>query len=151
MRRRNGIIRAIALVFFVGLLSVALGPKARAGEWNERTQLTFTGPVEIPGKVLPAGTYTFQLMNSDSNRNIVEVFNKNRTKLYAVVMAIPDYRMTPASKTVVTFEERPSDTPEAIHAWFYPGELYGQEFVYHNSSPRGYMAMASRKSRTAAG
>jgi hypothetical protein len=28
------------------------------------------------------------------------------------------------------FSERPGDSPEALRAWFYPGDNYGQEFVY---------------------
>jgi hypothetical protein len=26
--------------------------------------------------------------------------------------------------------ERPSGNPEALHAWFYPGDTFGHEFVY---------------------
>jgi len=46
------------------------------------------------------------------------------------MLAIPDYRLKPADKPVIRFEERPSGTPEAIKAWFYPGDQYGQQFVY---------------------
>ena len=28
------------------------------------------------------------------------------------------------------FSERPADSPEALRAWFYPGDNFGQEFVY---------------------
>ena len=30
---------------------------AKADEWNKRTVMTFSQPVELPGIVLPAGTY----------------------------------------------------------------------------------------------
>jgi hypothetical protein len=105
-------------------------PKAAADEWNEATKLTFSGPVEIPGRVLPAGTYWFTLMDSPSDRNIVQVWGPERMHLLATILAIPDYRLHATGKTVVKFEERRHDLPEAIRAWFYPGRRYGQEFVY---------------------
>ena len=151
MSKSKGIFRWITLLFSVALVCAVAGPQARASEWNEKTQLTFNEPVEIPGRVLPAGTYTFQLMNLPSNRNVVEIFNKNRTKLDAVVMAIPAYRETPTGKTVVTFAERPVNTPEAVHTWFYPGTQFGQEFLYQNPSPRRELAMAARTKASRAG
>jgi hypothetical protein len=69
-------------------------------------------------------------LDDDSDRNIVQIWNADRTKLFATILAIPDYRMKPTGDTVMKFEERPSSQPEALKAWFYPGDLYGQEFVY---------------------
>jgi hypothetical protein len=109
---------------------VTLPSRLKADEWDKLTTLTFSAPVEIPGQVLPAGTYVFKLLDSQSNRNIVQIFNSKQTKLYATILAIPDYHLKPADKTVVTFEERAANSPEAIQAWFYPGDNYGQLFVY---------------------
>ena len=105
-------------------------PSARADEWNKKTVFTFSGPVEIPGEVLPAGTYVFKLADSASDRNIVQVFNKNENHLYGTFLAIPDYRMKTPSKPIITFEERAAGAPQAVKAWFYPGDNYGNEFVY---------------------
>lgn len=115
-----------------GLLAFCLAtpPQARADEWNQKTIFTFSGPVEIPGKVLPAGTYVFKLADSMSDRNIVEVFNKDENHLYGIFLAIPDYRLKPADKPIITFEERAAGAPEAVKAWFYPGDNYGHDFVY---------------------
>jgi hypothetical protein len=116
------------------LLSVAiLGSTlqmARADQWDQRTVFTFSGPVEVPGQVLVPGTYVFKLADSASDRNIVQVFNKDETHLFGTFLAIPDYRVKPADKTIITFEERAAGSPEAIRAWFYPGENYGHDFVY---------------------
>ncbi|MGA3075242.1 MAG: hypothetical protein ABSG56_16260 [Bryobacteraceae bacterium] len=98
--------------------------------------LTFSGPVEIPGVhlkgwgVLPAGTYVFKILDSQSDRHIVQIFNKDETQVFATILAIPNYRLKVTGKTVVTFRERPAGEPEALRAWFYPGENYGEEFVY---------------------
>jgi hypothetical protein len=105
-------------------------PTAKADVWNQKTTFTFSAPVEIPGQVLPAGTYVFKLADSTSDRNIVEVFNSRENHLYGIFLAIPDYRLKPADKSIITFEERVAGAPEAIKAWFYPGENYGHDFVY---------------------
>ena len=103
---------------------------AVADEWNKRTVVTFNNSVELPGIVLPPGTYVFKLLDSMSNRNIVQVFNADETHVYATILAIPDYRLTPSDKTILSFEERPVNAPEALRGWFYPGDNFGQEFVY---------------------
>ena len=103
---------------------------AKGDEWDQKTIFTFSAPVEIPGKVLLPGTYVFKLSDSASDRNIVQVFNKNETQLYGTFLAIPDYRAKPSGKPIITFDERPADSPEAVKAWFYPGENYGHDFVY---------------------
>ena len=98
--------------------------------------MTFSGPVEIPGVhlkgwgVLPAGTYVFKIMDSQSNRHIVQIFNKDETQIYATILAIPNYRLRATGKTAVTFRERPAGQPPALRAWFYPGRNWGEEFVY---------------------
>ena len=110
-----------------------MAPAAKADEWDKQTVLTFNEPVEIPGKVLPAGTYVLRLSDSQSDRNVVQVFTEDQKQLLATILAIPAYRVEPTGKTVVTFDERPSGSPEALHEWFYPGETYGLEFVYPKS------------------
>src|SRR5271163_98669 len=92
--------------------------------------MTFNQPVEIPGQILPAGTYTFKLLESPSDRHIVQVFNADGTQLIATILTINDYRLKPTGRTVVKFAEQPGDAPEALKAWFYPGDNFGQEFVY---------------------
>ena len=123
----------IVSVLSVVILCVLAVPRATADEHNKKTQVTFTEPVEVPGAVLPAGNYTFELMDSLSDRNIVQIWNADQTKIFATILAINNYRLTPTRKTVLTFSERPSGTPEALHAWFYPGDNFGQEFVYPKS------------------
>jgi hypothetical protein len=105
----------------------------RADEWNKETTVDFSGPVEVPGKVLPAGKYVFKIADSESNRNTVEIFSEDangRENLMATILAVPDYRETTPDKPVFQFEERAAGSPKAIHSWFYPGENTGWEFVY---------------------
>ena len=94
---------------------------------------TFSGPVEIPGQVLSPGTYVFRLMNSMADRDVVQVFNNNETHCYGNFLALPDFRMTPTGKPVITFEERAEGSPQAVKSWFYPGYNYGHEFIYRKA------------------
>ena len=128
--------KAVPAVFCMALLGAAFSPSLKADNYDKKTTLTFSQPVEIPPvhiqgyRVLPAGTYVFKLVNSSSNRHIVQIFNKEQTKIFATVLAIPNYRLQPKDKTVVTFNEAVQDKPQAIRAWFYPGANWGEEFVY---------------------
>jgi hypothetical protein len=129
-------LRAAPIAVCLAFLGAAFSPTAQADDRDKKTTVTFSGPVEIPPvyitgmRILPAGTYVFKLVNSSSNRHIVQIFNKEQTKIYATVLAIPNYRLTPKNKTVITFNEGLKDRPEAIRAWFYPGANWGEEFVY---------------------
>lgn len=127
---------AVATVGCIALVGAILAPTAIADNWDRKTVITFSGPVEIPGVhlagwgVLPAGTYVFKILDSQSDRHIVQIFNKDETTIYATILAIPNYRLKATDKTVITFEERPAGEPEALRAWFYPGRNWGEEFVY---------------------
>ena len=125
--------KVIATIFCVSIMVLALSPAVKAQRWDKKTIVTFSAPVEIPGvgaQVLPAGTYVFRLVDSLSDRNIVRVWNEDETHVFATILAIPNYRLTATGKTVMTFRERATGQPEAIRAWFYPGDNSGQEFVY---------------------
>ncbi|MGB8473888.1 MAG: hypothetical protein WCE61_07385 [Candidatus Acidiferrum sp.] len=123
-------IKAALVGLALTLLVVPFLNPARADQWNKKTILTFSQPIEIPGKVLPAGTYTFRLLDSLADRHIVQIWNEDGTELITTILAIPNYRLEPTSETVIKFRERPGDSPEALRAWFYPGDNFGQEFVY---------------------
>ena len=118
------------------VICLLAAPKAKADEWNNKTVITFSGPVEVPGvgqHLLPAGTYIFKLADSNGDRHIVQIFNQDQTQVLTTILSISNYRLTPTDKTVMTFRERPAGEPEALKAWFYPGHNTGEEFVYERS------------------
>jgi Protein of unknown function (DUF2911) len=118
---------------FAVLVASILSPIARADQWNKETVVTFSNPVEVPGKVLPAGTYVFKIANSQ-DRELVQIFTQNRSQILATIEAVPDYRVQTTDKSVISFEERPSGEPEALRSWFYPGDNHGVHFVYPKST-----------------
>ena len=123
-------LRTLLSLFAVTLLGATVLPSAQADTWNKKTVVTFSQAVEVPGRILPAGTYTFQLLDSQSDRHIVQIFNADGSQIIATILAINNYRLQPTGDTVMKFSERPGDSPEALRAWFYPGDNFGQEFVY---------------------
>ena len=125
-------LKLVAFIVCLTLVVLAIPSAVKADEWNKLTTVSFSQPVEIPGvgaQVLPAGTYVFKLLDSQSNRHIVQIFNRDQTHVFATILAIPNYRLKSTDKTVITFRERAVGSPEAIRAWFYPGNNWGQEFV----------------------
>jgi hypothetical protein len=125
------IVSTVLILLALWLLGTVLVPSVRADEYDKKTVITFSQPFEIPGgKVLPAGTYTFKLMDSPADRHIVQIFNADGTQILATILAINNYRLTATGKTVMLFSERPGDSPDALKAWFYPNNNFGQEFVY---------------------
>jgi hypothetical protein len=100
---------------------------------DRSTFVTVSGPVSLPGVTLPAGTYLFRLADTQASRNVVQIFDRDRTKIFATLIAIPATRNEPSDESVITFKETPSDRPPAIHYWYYAGETSGQEFAYPKS------------------
>jgi len=129
-------LKAVPTVFCAALIGAAFSPSVRADDWNRKTTITFNQPVETPGvhmkgwAVLPPGTYVFKVLDSKSDRHIVQIFNQDETVVYATILAIPNYRLQATSKTVMTFRETPPGQPDVLRAWFYPGKNFGDEFVY---------------------
>jgi hypothetical protein len=125
-----------APVVCAALIATTFLPQVKADDWNRKTVITFSEPVETPGihmkgwGVLPAGTYVFKILDSKSDRHIVQIFNQDETVVYATILAIPNYRIRATDKTVLTFRETPPGEPQVLRAWFYPGHNFGDEFVY---------------------
>jgi len=128
-------IRKVALACMTAaMLTTAVNAGAQ-GPANQDTFFTFSQAVELPKTTLPAGTYFFQLMDSQSNRHIVKVMSQDRKQLLATLMAIPFYSNDrPSDKPEVRFMETPAaagtSAANAIKIWFYPGNTTGHEFIY---------------------
>jgi len=119
----------VAIICCFGLLFLAAVP-VMADEWDKKTTVTFGQPVEIPGMVLQPGTYVFKLLRSSNDRHVVLVYNPDEDYLYGMILAINNFRLNPTSDPVLKFEERAKGAPQALKAWFWPGDAWGQEFVY---------------------
>jgi hypothetical protein len=124
------IVRAIQVLMCAAVLCAAFMTVSRADTWDKKTIVTFSDDVEIPGRILPAGTYVFKLFNSTSDRHIVQIWSADENQILATIQAVPSYRFDTPDRTIFEFDERLGSLPMALHTWFYPGDSTGQEFVY---------------------
>ncbi len=104
---------------------------AHADEDDQATEITFNQPIQVPGQVLPAGTYLFKLLSGDS-LDVVQIFNSDRTHLYATLETIPSESHPIPNDTTVTLVEQGGGKPDVLLTWSYPGNETGHEFIYSN-------------------
>ncbi|MGH9347582.1 MAG: hypothetical protein ACRD26_09980 [Vicinamibacterales bacterium] len=112
------------------LTALTLSVAAQDFNTSERTFLTFSGTVELPGVTLQPGTYLFRLADSQSNRHIVQVFSQDEKQIHATILAVPAERLEVTGENVVTFRESAEGATPAVQFWYYPGDRIGHEFVY---------------------
>jgi len=122
--------RTLGILCSLVLLCAVFTLNSQADQWNKKTILTVNETLQIPGATLTPGKYVFKLMDSQSNRHIVQVFNEDESQLITTILAIPNERLRPTGKTEFGFWEMPQGSPPALRSWFYPGDLFGQEFAY---------------------
>lgn len=120
----------VATLCGLGLAAGVVVFRAQADQWDKKTTLTVNQPIQIEENLLQPGTYVMKLLNSQSDRHIVEIFNSDQNHLIGTIMAINNYRLQPTGKSQFTFWETPPGTARAMRAWFYPGDNFGQEFRY---------------------
>ena len=142
MKKFTAILARVAMAASLVAFAAVTSAQAQTS-LNNRTVLTFSQPVEVPGKILPAGTYTFEMHDSGMNRHVVEIFDEGGTKLQALVLAIPSYRAKATEDTVIKFGETAPGQPQAIRIWYYPGQTVGNELVYSKSRARELAAAAN--------
>jgi hypothetical protein len=108
---------------------------AKADITDKKTVVNFSESIQIPGQVLPAGTYVFKLAGLTTDRNVVQIWNADQTQLLATLRTIPAERVNAPERSIFAFHLRPGDLPQALHLWVYPGDNFGQEFVYPAGQP----------------
>ncbi len=128
--------KLLVVLFSIILSCMVFLPAAAADAWDQATKMNFSEPVEIPGMVLPAGTYWFVLADNHGGQQMVQIFNADQTELYATEQTIPTERLHATGNVELKFAERPHQTPEALLDWYYPGKLTGQEFLYPQQSEK---------------
>jgi hypothetical protein len=123
-------INKVALVIGLAIASVLfLEVVAHADEADQSIKITFSQAIEIPGQILPAGTYMFKLADPN-DLDLVRIFNSEGTRLYATLQTTTAERDKPTGDNVVVLAEQPDGRPETLLKWFYPGNTSGHEFVY---------------------
>jgi hypothetical protein len=118
------------IVGVLALFAAIFVPQAVSDVWNKKTVITVNETLQVPGATLQPGKYVFKLADSQSNRHIVQIFNEDESQVITTILAIPNYRLQPTGDTHIELWETPQGSPQALRAWFYPGDNFGQEFAY---------------------
>src|SRR5688500_9310416 len=71
-----------ALVVLMGVLMMVPAAQAQKPLWSHKAILTFTRPIEIPGKLLPPGTYVFRLIVPAAH--VGQVLNADETEVFGI-------------------------------------------------------------------
>jgi len=124
--------RLLAAVSCAALLLVALPARAHADGFDKATLFTFDAPVALPGVTLPAGTYMFKLADPNNDRSATAVYDQTGQVCYGIFMTISDEESRASDQPSIQFAEGHPGAPEAVAAWFYPGQRAGWQFVYAN-------------------
>jgi hypothetical protein len=118
---------------------------AQGATVDQRTYLTFSGPVQVPGHTLPAGTYLFRLADTGT-RSIMQVYDQHERHLLGQFFFIPTAERTiqqadkANGKPVVHLRETVAGVPPAIGTMFYPTDLTGKEFLYPRQQAKALAA-----------
>lgn len=126
---------AFAVAAVVATTAPAPARASIAETYDKLAYLTFSGPVQIPGGTLGAGTYRFHLTNPETSRNVLQVLSNDGAVVYAMFHTRPDSRTSVTADPVVSFRETPIGVAPVINSIFYGGEYRGYEFVYPKGGP----------------
>jgi hypothetical protein len=124
MKRKLPVFAALAMTLMSGAFVCSL----KASEFDKKTTITISQPVDVEGTTLPAGQYVLKLQGSGSTQAVVSIFDGEETRLITTVVPIHAYRLQPPSKSEFSFYHSPAGQPAALHTWYYPGDPSGFEF-----------------------
>jgi hypothetical protein len=126
---------AVAMACAV-LFAAPFARTAKAEAYTERSFVTFSNDVEIPGQMLPAGTYVFQLapdMGGALNLDRLQIFDASGTQLIATVNTVPTTLAYGPNNPLVQLSEAPAGFPARVREFVFQGSTYGHHFVYKDS------------------
>src|SRR4051812_31630618 len=136
MQRRTEMKQRAAALLGAAVLMCTWAIPSAADPWNERTVLKFDEAVMVPGATLPPGTYVFQLGDASTARHTIRFTRENDRHVITTAQAVPMKRVTTTNDIVIKFQPTERGSAPAVKGWFYPGRLYGHEFIYPEDQAR---------------
>jgi len=121
-------IRKMLSILGLALAIAIVLPVLHADEANQAIKVTFSQPVQIPGKILPAGNYWIQLART-GDPGIVQIVS-DQHEVVATLLTISRERQEPTDHSEFVLANQGDGKAEAIVAWFYPNRTEGHEFLY---------------------
>ena len=117
-------------------LLVAISSPVAARQWKDRTIMTFSEPVKVPGAVLSAGAYVFELVDPASATDVIKITDRAGSRIYALTHAVPTIRSVATEDVILLFTPMDHTTMPAIRGWYPQGGRHGYLFVYPRDEAR---------------
>jgi hypothetical protein len=123
------IVHTLCGVVLLGVLATSV--TGASFDASRTTYFTFSGNVQMPGVVLPAGTYIFEIVNPNGGSDVVRVLSRDRKKTHLMKLTRSIYRESRGDlKASIALGETPAGTPPPVKAWYPQSETRGREFIY---------------------
>jgi hypothetical protein len=126
MQQRSKIVKQCFRMIAALAISLAV-PAVKADDWNHKTNITISHPIDVQGTVLAPGSYVVKLLDSTVDRRVVQIFNADGKHLIATVMANSAYRLEVSGADFNFYEPAAGGTP-SLRTWLYAGENVGLQF-----------------------
>ena len=126
------VVGTIAEILFLAAMWIAISPRVQAQGEDQPMKVTFSRAVQIPGRVLPAGTYIFQrrMQGFAADDNLIQISNSDGTRIITFIQTLPVTRKNISEEPEFTFARSPEGRPSALVAWSFPGSLGGHQLLY---------------------
>ncbi len=106
------------------------GPVTRADDSVRQATVTIQSPEQVPGSVLPAGTYLFKQTGMQSGWAIVQIFSKDGSALVTTILAYPNPKVASNGQNVVVYPANGLGSIPAMEGFVFTGDSTVEQFAY---------------------
>jgi len=103
---------------------------ARADDSAKQATVTIQAPQQVPGSVLPRGTYIFKQTGAQSGWLIVQIYSNDGSALVTTVLAYPNPKLASNGQNVVTYPANGSGSIPAMEGIVFTGDSTVEQFAY---------------------
>jgi hypothetical protein len=118
------------LLGIVCLVTSMAAPVTRADDSVKQATVTIQSPEQVPGSVLPAGTYVFKQTGMQSGWAIVQIYSKDGSALVTTILAYPNAQVLSNGQNFVVYPVTGSGSVPAMEGIVFAGDSTVQQFAY---------------------
>jgi hypothetical protein len=102
----------------------------RADDSVKQATVTIQSSEQVPGSVLPAGTYVFKQTGMQSGWAIVQIYSKDGSALVTTILAYPNAQVLSNGQNFVVYPVTGSGSVPAMEGIVFAGDSTVQQFAY---------------------
>lgn len=122
--------KSLRIAVATAVLALMVTASGHAWGYGHENRLTFSRPVALPGVVLPAGEYWFDVASPTALDVVVVRSPKSGKVFYMGFTNTIERPRNQSSSTPIAFGEAPANEPRPIAAWYEIGGTMGHQFLY---------------------